>query len=242
MRASFRGQNTGLIVETLQQCLPASCDLISLLHRVHGRQRVVEVSQNQLGGRDVSFRVETGGPRFRLSGLILTSATSGTAIIKTETGTVRLRLRKTEPAPSLRVPASQPLTSPGESSAPAPLITEQAEPARGPARLPDVGANVTDRRPGLLSPTALPDLDLSSSFSDGDSIFRVLDFRRGMILLEELPQRRLINRALVRTSAQLSPSNRLLPTRIKVAPSSIATWKSRLIPMESSGSMFPSWD
>ena len=104
------------------------------------------------------------GPRFKLSGLILTSPTSGAAVIKAQSGTIRLTLKKSIESDTVRSAdrfGAKAAGSPGETS------------------------------PGE-SRTGTTEVDLSSSFSDGDSLFRVVDFRRGMILLEEIPAGRLI--------------------------------------------------
>ena len=104
------------------------------------------------------------GPRFKLCGLVLTSPTSGAAVIKTQTGTIRLTLKKS-----------------GESDT-----------ARPASRFRRRGTG----SPGEVNPessrTGSPEIDLTSSFSDGDSLFRVVDFQRWMILLEEVPAGRLI--------------------------------------------------
>ena len=104
------------------------------------------------------------GPRFKLCGLVLTSPTSGAAVIKTQTGTIRLTLKKSGESDTVRSADRF-----GKKAADSPREASPGE-----------------------SRTGTPGIDLTSSFSDGDSLFRVVDFQRGMILLEEVSAGRLI--------------------------------------------------
>ena len=128
------------------------------------------------GTRTTSTTAAPRGPRFRLSGLVLTSPTAGTAVITTQTGTIRLTLKKSG------APTMAPLSAEQFGSKPTDTAPDATAPRTPPPRIP--GDPPQSR--------AVTNIDLSSSFSDGDSLFRVIDFRRGMILLEELPQGRLV--------------------------------------------------
>ncbi len=124
------------------------------------------------------------GPRFRLSGLVLTSPTSGVAVITTQTGAIRLTLKKSGDTGKTHVPAQRFNARPGDTASEA-----TTAPKAQPGRPDDKGV-----RPEAAGeqPKGATEIDLSTSFSDGDSLFRIIDFRRGMILLEELPAGRLL--------------------------------------------------